>query len=266
MKSRAISPIISDILLAVILVSMFTIIYSASTSITGNISTYFWENSEKLLEDLTIEEAFIKAGNRTVTLYIRNVGQITTIIENIYWNNTKMEDLNGKLTLKVGELTAIKIKLPSAPGPYTSQTVTITTKLGNRYVEVLVSTALGAMLFIIISTTILMMVLTSMMNYQQNLKTYMKRMSRKLEEKIEIIRVNVTDKGTEIYILNSGSTVTNIRAIYLNHILIKELEEYYIPPGSIRKIVLNNIKVKRGDYIKIATNMGNTAATIIEDI
>ena len=139
MKSRAISPIISDILLAVILVSMFTIIYSASTSITGNISTYFWENSEKLLEDLTIEEAFIKAGNRTVTLYIRNVGQITTIIENIYWNNTKMEDLNGKLTLKVGELTAIKIKLPSAPGPYTSQTVTITTKLGNRYVEVLVS-------------------------------------------------------------------------------------------------------------------------------
>ncbi|MCD6154192.1 MAG: hypothetical protein J7J22_00165 [Candidatus Verstraetearchaeota archaeon] len=139
MKSRAISPIISDILLAVILVSMFTIIYSASTSITGNISTYFWGNSEKLLEDLTIEEAFIKAGNRTVTLYIRNVGQITTIIENIYWNNTKMEDLNGKLTLKVGELTAIKIKLPSAPGPYTSQTVTITTKLGNRYVEVLVS-------------------------------------------------------------------------------------------------------------------------------
>ncbi|HDO20671.1 MAG TPA: hypothetical protein ENG81_04045 [Candidatus Bathyarchaeota archaeon] len=139
MKSRAISPIISDILLAVILVSMFTIIYSASTSITGNISTYFWGNSEKLLEDLTIEEAFIKAGNRTVTLYIRNVGQITTIIENIYWNNTKMEDLNGKLTLKVGELTAIKIKLPSAPGPYTPQTVTITTKLGNRYVEVLVS-------------------------------------------------------------------------------------------------------------------------------
>lgn len=139
MKSRAISPIISDILLAVILVSMFTIIYSASTSITGNISTYFWGNSEKLLEDLTIEEAFIKAGNRTVTLYIRNVGQITTIIENIYWNNTKMEDLNGKLTLKVGELTAIKIKLPSAPGPYTSQMVTITTKLGNRYVEVLVS-------------------------------------------------------------------------------------------------------------------------------
>jgi len=128
------------------------------------------------------------------------------------------------------------------------------------------STALGAMLFIIISTTILMMVLTSMMNYQQNLKTYMKRMSRKLEEKIEIIRVNVTDKGTEIYILNSGSTVTNIRAIYLNHILMKELEEYYIPPGSIRKIVLNNIKVKRGDYIKIATNMGNTVATIIEDI
>ena len=138
-REKAISPVISDILLAVIVVSIFAIIYSTSTNITDLITEYFWKSSERIIEELNVEEAYIKNGNKTVTLYIRNIGEITSIIKEIYWNDTKIEEITGNLTIKKGELTTIKLQLNNTPKSYRPQKLTITTHIGNKITFLLIA-------------------------------------------------------------------------------------------------------------------------------
>ena len=125
------------------------------------------------------------------------------------------------------------------------------------------STALGAMFFLIISTTILFITLNVTAEYQLKFKEYLKKQEEKNRENILIGKINITGEYSEITIINKGAELANIKAIYINHILQKELKEFYIPPGSIRRLKLKGILLKEGDYIKIATERGNTISTII---
>ncbi|RLE51514.1 MAG: hypothetical protein DRJ20_02025 [Candidatus Methanomethylicota archaeon] len=132
-KTRGVTPIISDLLLAAIVVAAFAIVYSASTGITTQLFNYFSGAFDRIQEDLIVEEAYIKSGNATATLYVRNIGGVTTKITAIYCNGTLIQLISGSQTVKVGELTILVVKLPKAPSQYSPQKITIATLLGNKF-------------------------------------------------------------------------------------------------------------------------------------
>lgn len=121
------------------------------------------------------------------------------------------------------------------------------------------STVLGALLFIIIVISIAFFIFSISINYHIAIKAYMKKVEEKRREKIEIIEVKKGDGKTEITVINTGSIDVKIVSVYINHILVKTLNNFYIPAGSERKIILESIDLHGGDYIKIATERGNFA-------
>jgi len=138
-NTKGISPVVSDLLLATIVVAAFAIVYAATTGITTQMYNYFSDTFNRITEDLIIEEAYIKSGNETVTLYIRNIGEITSKITSIYCNGTLIDQVYGELTIKKNKLTIIKIKLPKKPSPYAPQEITIATALGSKFTARLIT-------------------------------------------------------------------------------------------------------------------------------
>lgn len=132
-KSKGISPVVSDLLLATIIVAAFAIVYAATSGITTQMYNYFTDAFNKITEDLIVEEAYIKSGNETATLYVRNIGEITSRITSIYCNGTLIEQVFGELVIKKNQLTTIKVKLPRKPVAYAPQKITIVTALGSRF-------------------------------------------------------------------------------------------------------------------------------------
>lgn len=126
------------------------------------------------------------------------------------------------------------------------------------------STVLGALLFIIIMTSIAFFTFSTAIDYQITIKNYMKRKEEREREKIEITEIKKINGNIEITIRNTGSIDVRIVAIYINHILKETPSNFYIPTGNERKIILKNIDLNIGDYIKIATERGNFATYIIE--
>lgn len=126
------------------------------------------------------------------------------------------------------------------------------------------STVLGALLFIIIISSIAFFIFSTAIDYQNSTKKYMKNKEEREKEEIEITNIRKANGNVEITIRNSGSIDVKIAAIYVNHILVKEPSDFYIPTGSERKIGLENISLSIGDYVKIATDRGTLATYIIE--
>ncbi|MCS7386199.1 MAG: hypothetical protein NDF55_05615 [archaeon GB-1867-005] len=131
-KNHGVTPILSDLLLAAIVVAAFAIVYTAASDITTQMFNYFLGAFDRIQEDLIIEEAYVKAGNSTATLYVRNIGGVTSKIVAVYCNDTLIQVLSGSKTLKEGELSILVVKLPNSPSPYAIQQITIATLLGNK--------------------------------------------------------------------------------------------------------------------------------------
>lgn len=136
---KGVSPVVSDLLLATIVVAAFAIVYATTTGITTQMYNYFSDTFNRITEDLIIEEAYVKSGNETVTLYIRNIGEVTSKITSIYCNGTLIEQIQGELTIKKNRLTIIKIKLPKKPIAYAPQKITIVTSLGSKFTSIIVT-------------------------------------------------------------------------------------------------------------------------------
>lgn len=137
--NRGISPVVSDLLLATIVVAAFAIVYATSTGITTQMYNYFTDTFNRISEDLIIEEAYIKTGNKTVTLYVRNIGEVTSKITSIYCNGTLIKKVQGELVVKKNQLTIIKIVLPQNPAKFAPQKITIITSLGSKFTYILVT-------------------------------------------------------------------------------------------------------------------------------
>ena len=90
---RAVTPVISNLLLMVIAVAAMAIATSATYVITGNIR-------DTMGERFIIEDVWFKQNNETA-IYIRNVGKVTLKISAVYINHTSQSFT--PLELKIGE-------------------------------------------------------------------------------------------------------------------------------------------------------------------
>ncbi len=121
------------------------------------------------------------------------------------------------------------------------------------------STVMGALLFVIVATSIALFTFSITLEYQKRWKDYLKRQELKLSEKIEITNVENVGLDTHITVRNLGGEAAKIVAIYINHKLVKTLQDFYIPAGGDRVIILRNFNIKQNDCIKITTDRGNFA-------
>ncbi|RLE51513.1 MAG: hypothetical protein DRJ20_02020 [Candidatus Methanomethylicota archaeon] len=121
------------------------------------------------------------------------------------------------------------------------------------------STVLGALLFIIIAISVASFTFSLSLDYQKKWKDYLKRQELRQREKIEIVSVENVGLDTYIKVINIGGEAVKIAAVYINHRLIEVLDEFYIPSGSERTIIIKNFNIEQGDYIKITTDRGNFA-------
>lgn len=78
--TRAITPVISNLLLMVIAVAAMAIATTATYVITGNLR-------DTMGERFIVEDVWFKQNNETA-MYLRNVGKVTIEITAVYINNT----------------------------------------------------------------------------------------------------------------------------------------------------------------------------------
>ena len=92
-NKKAVSPVLSNILLIVIAVSAMSIATTATYVITTNLR-------ETMGERFTIEDVWFKPGNQ-IAIYIRNTGKVTVTIDAVYINGVPQQI--AETTFEVGE-------------------------------------------------------------------------------------------------------------------------------------------------------------------
>jgi Flp pilus assembly pilin Flp len=78
---RAITPVLSSLLLTVIAVAAMAIATSATYVITTNLR-------ENMSERVIVEDVWFNDATRTVDVYIRNVGEVAIRVSGVYINHT----------------------------------------------------------------------------------------------------------------------------------------------------------------------------------
>ncbi|MCS7113904.1 MAG: hypothetical protein N3F10_04440 [Candidatus Bathyarchaeota archaeon] len=127
---RAITPVLSNLLLMVVAVAAMSIAAAATYMITMNLR-------ETMGERLIIEDVWFKneAGNPVICIYIRNTGKSTIQISDVYINSARVNLSPRALELDDGEHGWLNVTYPWEPGRvYKIETVTRRgTKVGDYY-------------------------------------------------------------------------------------------------------------------------------------
>ncbi|MEM2393747.1 MAG: hypothetical protein QXW82_02315 [Candidatus Bathyarchaeia archaeon] len=111
---RAITPVLSNLLLMVVAVAAMSIAATATYVITTNLR-------ETMGERLIIEDVWFTPGK--ISVYIRNIGKVNVYISTAYVNNTRQP--SSALKLEVGEHGWLNIYYEWASGrPYHIKIVT----------------------------------------------------------------------------------------------------------------------------------------------
>jgi FlaG/FlaF family flagellin (archaellin) len=92
---RAITPVLSSLLLTVVAVAGMAIATSATYVITGNLR-------ETMGERLVAEDVWFNPATRTVDVYLRNVGKVNIHISNVYVNHTS-QPFNSPFSLELNQ-------------------------------------------------------------------------------------------------------------------------------------------------------------------
>jgi hypothetical protein len=80
-NKRAITPILSNLLLTVVAVAAMAIVTSATYVITTNLR-------ESMSERLVVEDVWFNNFTNTVDIYVRNVGKVAVYVSAVYFNHT----------------------------------------------------------------------------------------------------------------------------------------------------------------------------------
>mgnify|MGYP000212133141 FL=1 len=120
---KAISPVLSNLLLIVIAVSAMSIATAATYVITTNLR-------EAMGERFIIEDVWFKPGNE-IAIYIRNTGKVSITIDAVYINGkaVQINDLN----LEIGEHKWLNITYTWSSG--TAYYIKIVSKRGTEFAD-----------------------------------------------------------------------------------------------------------------------------------
>ena len=120
---KAISPVLSNILLIVIAVAAMSIATAATYVITTNLR-------EAMGERFIIEDVWFKPENE-IAIYIRNTGKVSIIIDAVYINGkaVQINDLN----LEIGEHKWLNITYTWSSG--TAYYIKIVSKRGTEFAD-----------------------------------------------------------------------------------------------------------------------------------
>lgn len=92
---RALSAVLSHLLLTVVAVAIMAIATSATFVITSDLR-------ENMAERVIVEDVWFNSGSGTVDVYLHNVGKVDIQIQAVYINHVA-EDFKGPFSLKINE-------------------------------------------------------------------------------------------------------------------------------------------------------------------
>lgn len=105
---RAITPVLSNLLLTVVAVTAMALATTATYVITTNLK-------ETMSERVIIEDLWFNNSTQDVDVYLRNVGQVAIQISRIYVNHTS-QSFVGPVRLEIGEHGWLNISRNWVPG------------------------------------------------------------------------------------------------------------------------------------------------------
>jgi hypothetical protein len=105
---RAITPVLSNLLLTVVAVAAMALATSATYVITTNLR-------ETMSERVIIEDLWFNNSTESIDVYLRNVGQVAIQISGVYVNHIS-QSFAGPLKLEIGEHRWLNIPLNWVPG------------------------------------------------------------------------------------------------------------------------------------------------------
>ena len=108
LNKRAITPILSELLLMVIAVAAMSIAISATYVITDNLRN-------NMSERVVVEDVWFNSATNTVDVYLFNVGKVDATISNIYFNHT-IQQLNTPFQLQMDQHNWLKVSYSWQPG------------------------------------------------------------------------------------------------------------------------------------------------------
>nr|MDO8133083.1 hypothetical protein [Candidatus Njordarchaeum guaymaensis] len=127
---RAISTILANVLVVIIVVSLGTTLFIWTTGVMGayqgGAGVWFSTRSEVMKERLAIEEVwFTGPDHMNITIYVRNVGANEVKIGALYVNSTQVSTWNGPTVLHVGQVGKFSLTIPVPPlKPWGNECVT----------------------------------------------------------------------------------------------------------------------------------------------
>jgi len=92
---RAITPVLSNLLLTVVAVAAMSIAATATYVITTNLR-------ETMSERIIIEDLWFNPSTGKISVYLRNTGKVAVHVSTVYINHTS-QPLNSSFSLEIGE-------------------------------------------------------------------------------------------------------------------------------------------------------------------
>jgi hypothetical protein len=102
-NKRAITPVLSHLLLTVVAVSIMSLATSATFIITTNLR-------ETMGERLLVEDVWFEEGNDEIDIYVRNVGKVSIQVSAVYVNNVG-QLFNSPFKLEINENDWLTVEL-----------------------------------------------------------------------------------------------------------------------------------------------------------
>jgi hypothetical protein len=91
---RAITPVLSSLLLTVVAVAAMAVATSATYVVTTNLR-------ETMSERLAVEDVFFNSATHAIDVYLSNVGKVNIHVSNVYVNHTS-QSFNAPFNLVIG--------------------------------------------------------------------------------------------------------------------------------------------------------------------
>jgi len=124
---RAITPVLSNLLLTVVAVAAMSIATTATYVITSNLK-------ETMSERVVIEDLWFNNSTGDISVYLRNVGKVAVHVSAVYVNHTS-QSFTSLFSLEIGEHGWLNISYSWASGSlyYVDVVTTRGTHVGGYY-------------------------------------------------------------------------------------------------------------------------------------
>jgi FlaG/FlaF family flagellin (archaellin) len=123
---RAITPVLSHLLLTVVAVAIMSLATSATFVITTNLR-------QTMGERVVVEDVWFNNATGTVDVYLRNVGKADIQVSNVYVNHVSWSFNGNASSLQVNKQGLLKIAFSWNPGE--AYYIDIVTKRGTHIAE-----------------------------------------------------------------------------------------------------------------------------------